>query len=132
MSEAGRSETDLSSSSLENGSFRSAADPRFPPNNGGSWRVGFSHDEEGVEDAVLGRRGEGGSVRVGGGDGFGGGIGAGGMGGQNGGGGGGDLRLHRGHQPPQAMPNGDQEGMEAERDIVRRASRKRLNVSGIA
>ncbi|CAN0532322.1 unnamed protein product [Laminaria digitata] len=135
-SETGSARSDIDvSGGLEGGRGRSAVDPRFSRDNnyGGSWRVGFSHEEDGVEDVGVGTRGGGGSARVGGGsDGVGGG---GGVGGRSGSvdGGGGDVRLHRGHQQsPQAMPNGDQEGMEAERDIVRRASRRRLNVSGIA
>lgn len=35
------------------------------------------------------------------------------------------------HFPPHAMPEGDQGGMEAERAVARRASRRRLDISGI-
>lgn len=35
------------------------------------------------------------------------------------------------HFPPHVMPEGDQGGMEAERAVARRASRRRLDISGI-
>ena len=115
------SDTDMSVG-VEGGAF----DPRSSRQNGGSFRLGFSHEEEGVEDDVVGSGEEKNSARV---------VGEGGYIGSGGGGlnrGASDPRLHRLHQPPQVMPNGDQEGMEAERDIARRASRRRLNVSGLA